>query len=214
MAYPFRREAEETDRLPALSDGVIAIAITLLVLELSVPEAPRGTSSEIVRALVSEQWSTFVGYVLSFLVIGLYWTLQRRVFVYIEVHDRVILWLNLLFLLFVAFVPYATSVFSRYPNRFGVSFLATVLGLTGLSLALLWVYASRQRLLEEGLTSHVVGIQAARFLASPLVFGLSVVVATVDSTWAMLTWLLLVPINAALQSRLVENIESGSGALE
>lgn len=210
MALPFRRETEETDRLPAFSDGVIAIAITLLVLDLTVPEVPSGTPSDVARALVFEQWNDFFGYVLSFLVIGLYWTLHRRVFVHIETHDRGVLWLNLLFLLLVAFVPFATSVFSRYPDRFGVSVLAAVLGLTGLSLTLLWTYASRNSLLESGLTSRVVGIQAARFLATPVVFGLSIVVAAVDPAWAILTWLLLLPINAALQSRLVESIEIGS----
>ena len=207
MALPFRRESEETDRLLALSDGVIAIAITLLVLEISVPELPPGTTSDAIQAVVFDQWNEFVGYTLSFLVIGLYWTLHRRVFVHIEEHNRGVLWLNLLFLLFVAFVPYGTSVFSTYPNRFGISFLAAVLALTGLSLALLWMYASKNRLIEEGLTSRVVTIQATRFLVSPFVFLLSIVVATVDPGWAVLTWLLLVPINAALNSRLVESIE-------
>ena len=208
MAHPFRRESEETDRLLALSDGVVAIAITLLVLEIAVPEVPPEAPSPVVGDLVFAQWQEFVGYALSFLVIGLYWTLHRRVFVYIERHDRGVVWLNLLFLLFVAFVPYATNVFSTYPDAFGVSFIAGVLALTGLSLAVLWTYASRAELLEEGLTSPVVGIQAARFLASPLVFLGSSFVAAIDPRWAVLTWLLLVPINATLNSRLVASIEA------
>ena len=210
MTPSFLRETEETDRLLALSDGVIAIAITLLVLEITVPEIPPGVSAETLRTLVAEQWNEFVGYVLSFLVIGLYWTLHRRIFVFIEAHDRGILWLNLLFLLFVAFVPYGTSVFSTYPTRLGVSVLAAVLALTGLSLALLWMYASRNRLLQEGLTSRVVTIQATRYLVSPLVFLLSIVVAAFDSTVAVLTWGLLLPINAILNSRLVESLEAGT----
>jgi len=207
MALPFRRESEETDRLPALSDGVIAIAITLLVLEITVPQVPTGSPTVAFRALVIERWHEFLGYVLAFLVIGLYWTLHRRVFVHVERHDRGVVWLNLLFLLFVAFVPYGTNVFSTYPDRFGVAFVSAVLALTGFSLALLWVYASRKQLLEEGLTSRVVGIQAARFLISPLVLSLSIAVTSVDLTWGVLTWLLLLPINAALNSRLVERVE-------
>ncbi|SIS10077.1 TMEM175 family protein [Natronorubrum thiooxidans] len=119
MALPFRRESEETDRLIALSDGVIAIAITLLVLEISVPTVPAGSTTAVVPDLTAEQWPEFVGYVLSFLVIGLYWTLHRRVFVYVEGHDRSVVWLNLMFLLLVAFVPYATSVFVAYPTGVG-----------------------------------------------------------------------------------------------
>ena len=211
MSLPFRRESEETVRLPALSDGVIAIAITLLVLEITVPEVPAGTPTAVVQALVFEQWNEFVGYVLSFLVIGLYWTLHRRIFFHIETHDRGVLWLNLLFLLFVAFVPYATSVFSRYPGQFGVSFIAGVLALTGVSLALLWIHASRKQLLVAGLPTRVVVIQAARFLASPMVFSASIAVAAVDSTWGVLTWLLLVPINGALNSRLVASFDEEAG---
>ncbi|WP_440991789.1 TMEM175 family protein [Haloarchaeobius baliensis] len=210
MALPFRREAEETGRLLALSDGVIAIAITLLVLEIAVPEVPAGTPPSIVAELVFEQSHQFLGYTLSFLVIGLYWTLHRRIFIHIEAHDRRIVWLNLLFLLLVAFVPYATSVFSTYPNRLGVSFIAAVLALTGLSLASLWIYASRRELIEAGLTSRTVGIQATRFLISPIVFAGSIAVASVDPTWAMLTWVLLVPINVVLNSRLVESLEEES----
>lgn len=210
MEHPFRRDTDETDRLIALSDGVIAIAITLLVLEITVPSVPPGSSLSVLPALVLEQWHEFVGYVLSFLVIGLYWVLHRKVFIHIEQHDRGLLWLNLLFLLMVAFVPYGTSLFTAYPNQFGISVYAGVLALTGFSLALLWNYASRQDLLEEGLTSRIVLVQEARFFASPLVFILSIAVAAVDPTLAVLTWVLLVPINAVLQSRLADSLEQAS----
>jgi uncharacterized membrane protein len=214
MPPTFGGEAEETDRLLALSDGVVAIAITLLVLDFSVPEVPSGTPSATVETLVFDQWDDFVGYVMGFLVIGLYWTLHRRVFAQIEAHDRGVVWLNLVFLLFVAFVPFGTSVFSAHPNRFGVSFLAGVLALTGLSLAFLWLYASRKRLLRAGLGSRAVRIQATRFLVSPLVFACSIGVAAFDPVWGMATWTLLVPINAALNSRLVESAEAASRAAE
>ncbi|MCO8242460.1 TMEM175 family protein [Haladaptatus sp. AB643] len=213
MSFPFRRESDETDRLLALSDGVIAIAITLLVLEITVPVIPAGASESELPIRVLEQWNEFFGFVLSFSVIGLYWVLHRRVFVHVERHTKGIVWLNLLFLLMVAFVPYATSMFSTYPGRFGVMFLAGVLALTGFSLAALWLYASRSELIEEGITSRTVGIQAARFLASPLVFVASILVAAFDSTVAIFLWVLLIPINAALQSRLIESVEvSGRGS--
>jgi len=210
MPHPFRREAEETARVLALSDGVIAIAITLLVLEITVPAVAPGSSPSLVADLVAEQWQEFLGFVLSFLVIGFYWMLHRRTFVHIERHERGVVVLNLVFLLAVAFVPYATSVFTTYPNEFGIQFLSAILALTGFSLALLWIYASRNELFEAGLTSRTVGIQAAKFLASPLVFLAAVLVATVDERLAMLTWLLLIPVNGALQSRLVESLQEAA----
>jgi len=208
MGFPLRRESDETERLLTLSDGVIAIAITLLVLEITVPVLPASSPESELPTLILEQWNEFFGFVLSFSVIGLYWVLHRRIFIHIEKHTKGIVWLNLLFLLMVAFVPYATSVFSTYPGRFGVMFLAGVLALTGFSLAALWLYASRKELIEGGITSRTTEIQAARFLASPMVFVVSIVAAAFDSTVAVFLWLLLIPINAALQSKLVESVEA------
>lgn len=207
MAVPFQRESEETDRLLELSDGVIAIAITLLVLDITVPTVPGGTPAAALPGHIFERWHEFLGFVLSFLVIGMYWILHRRIFVHFERHDKGILWLNLLFLLMVAFVPFATSVFTTYPNQFGVIVYSAVLALTGFTLFALWVYASWKNLVEEGLGSRTVRIQAARFLSSPLVFVLSILVAVFDFELAILAWLLLVPLNAVLQSRLVQSVE-------
>lgn len=205
-------EAKETDRLLALSDGVIAIAITLLVLDLSVPTTATGDPTSAVPRLVVRQWPELVGFVLSFWVIALYWMLHRRVFIHLQVHERGVVVLSLLFLQFVAFIPYATALFTNYPNQFGVSVLAGVLAATGLSLALLWGYASRRDLVEEGLSSRAVAIQSLRFTASPVVFVGSIVVAAFDPTLAVLSWFLLLPINGVLQSRLVDAmVEDESG---
>lgn len=209
MAVPFRREPEETDRLLALSDAVVGIAITLLVLEITVPTVPAGSTTAILPDLVAEQWHEFLAYVLSFLIIGQYWVLHRRIFVHVDRHDRGVLWLNLLFLLMVAFVPYATSLFTTYPDRFGVTVYAGVLATTGLTLTLLWGYASRNELLEDGLTSRTVRIQAVRFLVSPVVFIVSMAVATVSPPLAIGSWLLLVPLNGAFEARLVRS-QNGS----
>ncbi|MDS0280983.1 TMEM175 family protein [Haloarcula onubensis] len=206
MSYPIRREADETDRLLALSDGVIAIVITLLVLDLTVPSVPRDEQLALLPAAIAEQWPEFLGFVLSFLVVGFYWVLHRRTFVHIERHDRGVVYLNLCFLLLVAFVPYATSLFTTYPGRFGTPFLSVVLALTGLSLAALWTYADWSEVLDAGLRSRTVQIQAARFLASPAVFALAAVVGWYLPIVGMATWFLLLPINAALQSRLVASL--------
>lgn len=208
MTQAFRREIGETDRLLALSDGVIAIAITLLILDISVPTVPADSAGEVLPGLVADQWHEFFGYVLSFLVIGLYWVLHRRIFVHIERHDRGVLWLNLLFLLLVAAVPYATSVFTTYPDRFGVVFYASVLALTGFSFVALWGYASRRQLVEDGLTSRSVRIQAARLLVSPLVFAGSILVALENPMVAVGVWVLLLPLNALFESRLVASLEA------
>jgi len=197
MPTAIRGESTETDRLLALSDGVIAIAITLLVLDLTVPAVPAAEQLSLLPAAIAEQWPEFFGFVLSFFVVGFYWVLHRRTFVHIERHERGVVSLNLCFLLLVAFVPYATNVFTAYPGRFGVPFLSTVLALTGLSLAALWIYADRR----------AVQIQAVRFLASPAVFALAAIVGRYSPLFGMAVWLLLIPINGVLQSRLVASLD-------
>lgn len=203
----FFQEFTETDRLLALSDGVIAIAITLLVLDLSVPTVSDAGLSTVLSEVTIQQWTELLGFVLSFLVIGEFWMLHRRIFAQIERHERGVIYLNLLFLLLVAFIPFATGVFTTAPNQGGVSVFGATLALTGLSVALLWLYASRRNLLAEGLTSRVVGIEAARFFATPLVFLSSVLLATVSPTLAIASWALLVPIHATLHSRRMQAVQ-------
>ncbi|GKZ12465.1 TMEM175 family protein [Haladaptatus sp. T7] len=207
MSGLLSRETEETERLVTFSDGVFAIAITLLVLDISVPTVPAGEPASVLPTLVFEQWHELFGYVFSFLVIGSYWVLHRRVFLYIEKSDKRLVWLNLLFLLFVAFVPYATSLFTAYPDRFGVMFYAGTLAATGFLLAGLWGHAARTRLVQEGLPPRAMAIRAARFFVSPTVFVLSIGIAFIDPFVAIFSWLLVLPFTALFESRLVNYLE-------
>ncbi|SNZ06072.1 Uncharacterized membrane protein [Natronoarchaeum philippinense] len=196
---------DETDRLVALSDGVFAIAITLLVLDIPLPEAGGGGSAELLGSFVREQGIDVFAYVLSFLVIGLYWVLHRNTFVHIRRHDRRLLWLNLLFLLAVSFLPYPTSVLTAFPNEFGVIFYAASQTVAGATLVAVWVYASRQELFAEGIRSHAVRVRVARFAVSPLVFVISIPIGLFDPRLGILCWLALLPLNGYLQSRFVWN---------
>ncbi|WP_439027223.1 TMEM175 family protein [Haloarchaeobius sp. DT45] len=203
MVRAHEYENEETARLVALSDGVMAIAITLLVLDITVPTLEPGVVEDALPGLVIGQWHELFGYVLSFLVIGLYWVLHRRAFIYVTTHDHKLLWLNLVFLLLVAFLPYATSLFTTHPTtRFGVVFYSCVQALTGFSLALLWLYAARKNLVAEGLASSLVRLQTARFLGTPVVFTFAAFLALVEPGLGILAWLLIVPVNAFFEIRL------------
>jgi uncharacterized membrane protein len=93
----------DTARIEAFSDGVFAIAITLLVIEIGVPhlgDEPEGTT--LVRALV-ERWPSYLGYVISFLVIGTVWANHHNRFRFIVRSDHILLFLNTLFLMWIPF---------------------------------------------------------------------------------------------------------------
>ena len=101
-------------RLLAFTDGVFAIIITILVLELKVPDLSSGQS---LREALSDIRPTFVAFIISFLLVGMYWTWHRSAFAQVRYIDLNTVWLNLLFLLPVTVIPFAASVLGEYPSE-------------------------------------------------------------------------------------------------
>ncbi len=99
----------ETSRLEAFSDGVFAIAITLLIIEVRVPHAEEGG----LAAALAQQWPSYVAYATSFAVIGIMWVNHHALIQVVAVVDRPLLFLNLLLLMFVAFVPFPTALLAE-----------------------------------------------------------------------------------------------------
>jgi len=99
----------DTGRIEAFSDGVIAVAITLLILDVHVPTVQTG----LLQALLS-QWPAYLGYVTSFLVIGIFWANHHTMFRYIHQVDYALLLINSFFLMCIAFIPFATAVLTKY----------------------------------------------------------------------------------------------------
>src|SRR3954463_12583090 len=100
----------DVDRVVAFSDGVFAIAITLLVLSIDVPNVPDDRLNDALRDLLPFVYT----YALSFVIVGLYWLAHHRLFRSLERVDRTLLWINLLVLGVVALIPFPTEVLGRY----------------------------------------------------------------------------------------------------
>jgi uncharacterized membrane protein len=135
-------------RLMALSDGVFAIVLTLLVLEIHVPDLSAG--QRLTDAL-AEIRPSFVAFVISFVVIAIAWAGHRDLFVHIRLADRNLLWLNLLYMLPLSLLPFGTALLSRYDREPAA---LSIYGLLLLSIALtrlwVWLYAtSRPHLMFE-----------------------------------------------------------------
>ena len=140
-------------RLVAFSDGVFAIAITLLILEIR-PPADYGNLLHELAAL----WPSYLAYALTFLFIGQVWANHHVMFDHIRVADRVILLLNTLLLMIVAFLPFATSVLAGAIRagqglRVAVAFYGLAFDATALTFNAVWQYARRRRLLSKILDS-------------------------------------------------------------
>jgi len=105
------------DRILFFSDAVMAIAITLLVIDLRLPEKAHGLAAARLGPALLELWPNYLGYVLSFFIIGHYWLSHHRLFRPIRRYDDRLAWLNLLFLFFTALLPFSTRLIGLYPGH-------------------------------------------------------------------------------------------------
>src|SRR5215471_1130929 len=189
-----------TNRLEALSDGVFAVAITLLVLNLQVPQLTSG--SELVSRL-GALWPKLLSYALSFVIVGIYWVAHHNTFHYITRSDRNLLWLNILLLMCIVFIPFPTALLGQYPEqRVSIIIYAGTLVITGLVLQMLWWYAtSGCRLVDREIDPRLVQRATRRNLMAPLLYLLAISIS-VFSIPASLVLFLLVPVYYILPGRI------------
>jgi len=109
-----QRRRDSPDRVVALTDGVFAIIITILVLEILVPS---NLPEQSLREALEELEPTLVAWVVSFLLTGMYWVSHRDLFAKVRIVNRDLVWLNLLFLLPTGLIPFAASVLGEYPEE-------------------------------------------------------------------------------------------------
>lgn len=185
---------ENTDRTVFFSDAVMAIAMTLLVLEIQIPKVP---GDQLWSAIVGE-WDTIAAYLLSFVIIGMNWIFHHRKFAAIAGYDAGLQWINLLFLLFIAVLPLPTRMLSEYgANTVAVVCYAGVLTATALAQTLLWVHAWRRRLMKPEIDRAAYRYVLLNQLPQPIVFGASIVICLlVDPRVAMWSWIALFPLQS------------------
>ena len=193
----------DTVRVEALSDGVIAIVITLLILEISVPHVE---GDETLANTLLDQWPSYFGFVLSFIMVGIMWMNHHTMFKDIERSDHVLLALNLLLLLAIATVPFSTAVLAEYLDQDGATRLtATVFyggtfTVTACLFNALWLYAARgRRLIDRHVSDARIRTRTVRFVPGPLLYGLGIPLAFITpwlalALYAAMAVLYLLPI--------------------
>lgn len=182
----------ELDRIIFFSDAVFAIAATLLVVDLRVPDLPRPLGSGELGAVLLALIPRYGSYAISFLVIGSFWAAHLRVFRYIRRHDGVLIQLVLLLLMFVAFLPFPTAVLGSYGDqRLAVLLYAAVVStMNCLNLAIWWWATSRHRLVDEDLAVELIRANSRRAAMFALLFLASIPLALLSPGAAELSWLL------------------------
>ncbi len=175
------------ERIAFWSDAVIAIAITLLAIEIRLPELH--DQDQLLPALLG-LWPRFIGFFVSFFAIGSYWWVHHRVFRVMKRYDDTMIWLNIIFLMFIILVPFASSVISEHGNTvLGTIFYALMMMATGIAEVVLWLYVShKHRLIDEELSDQIIRYSTARAVTPPSVFLLSIPLAFINPYIAMASW--------------------------
>ncbi len=186
------QDQRSLERLIFFSDAVFAIAITLLTLDIRLPNIDVSRSNtELLQSMLA-LGSKYMAYIISFLVIGLIWIGHHRKFRLIQRYDNNLMWINLLLLMIIAFIPYPTSLISAYANQTATIFYASVMIVASLLSLALWRYAAyKNRLIDPRLGRR----QRRRETLSPIltvgVFLLSIGLAFIDSGLARISWVLM-----------------------
>jgi uncharacterized membrane protein len=193
------------ERLVFFSDAVFAIVITLLVLpltaEIDLPEGREGLA-----AAVLDRWPTVLTFVVSFLVIGQFWTAHHRTFGLLDRDDQPLLWLNLVTLLSVAFMPFPAALLgapSETDDAFPVVFFAASMTLTSCAMTATWIYASRSGLVRPSVGADRVRRVTVRAVLTSVIFALSVPASLLGLPVAIALWLGVLPLARTFVGRLL-----------
>jgi uncharacterized membrane protein len=173
----------DTARLETFADGVMAIAITLLILDVKVPRLAGGTS---LRSALAEQWPSYVAFVASFLTIGIIWVNHHHMFKLIERTTHAFLMLNVVFLLTICFLPFPTALVAEYVRNSDTRALATgvycgTMTAIAIMFNVVWRYAGTgHHLLVPGITDEALAKMNRDYLAGPVVYAVTTVVAFIE----------------------------------
>lgn len=183
-------------RTEFLTDGVYAIVMTLLVLEITVPELTHSevAAGELPKKLL-ELWPVILSYGLSFIILGFFWIYHHILFHYIKRTDRVFVWLTVFYLMFVAFIPFSTALLGEYNDQqISVVIYGINIAMVGFWTHMQWWYATRDhRLVDSDLDPTFITIMSRSSLIGPIFYLIAVALSFV-STWISLVMFIGIPL--------------------
>jgi uncharacterized membrane protein len=192
-----------TDRIETLSDGIFAIVMTLLVLEIHVPEIGQLTSSAALMHALVALAPKFLSYVISVVVLGTFWIGHHLQFYYIKHSNRTFLWINIVFFAFISLIPFSAALLGNYHHEqvavimYGLNLIAS-----GILISALWIYANNgHRLVHDNIDPKLVRIALKYMLMAPIAYAIGIAVSFWSIT-ASLYLYAIIPILYILPSKL------------
>ncbi len=188
-------QSSTTARLEAFSDAVIAIAITLLVLEIHIPQV--GHTSSLLDALW-DQWPSYVAFLLSFVVIGVMWVSHHSMFERIATVDRGMLFRNLALLMGIGFLPFPTALLAEYVREGGTNshvaaaIYSATMALIGLVFLAMWRHLLRHPdLLVAGISRERIEVAIKKSMVGPIVYTASIGLAFISALACFVVYALI-----------------------
>lgn len=197
-----RIAGHSVERLAALSDGLFAVAMTLTILDIHLPEAASIHSEGELWAAISALAPRFIVYLMSFLTLGIFWVGQQTQLNHLARSDRDLSWLHLAFLFTVTLVPVSTMLLTGFlAYRVALLIYWGNILLMGTLLFLSWRHACRRGLFQDSLSDDTARAVERRILIAQGLYGLGAALCVFNTYWS-LGFILLVQLNYALAPRL------------
>jgi len=177
----------QLERLTCFIDGVFAIAITLLVIEIKVPELEEFTDKNLLHDL-SKMIFKFIGFFISFGIIGHYWSVHHRIFGYVKKYTTTLFWVNLVYLLSVVLLPFSSGLLGEYSTHMEMNIPYTIyvinMVFTGFANCLLWIYVAdpKRDMLTRKISKSRIKLGLYRSIIIPIVFIISLLVSFIQPT--------------------------------
>lgn len=177
---------QNLDRLSALSDGVFAFAMTLLVLDLRLPAAAAVHSEHGLRLALSGLAPSLLMYLMSFLTLGIFWNGQQTQLNYIERGDRDLAWIHLAFLFTITLMPFSTRLLAEFIH-FRIALLLYWLNLLapGLLLYASWKYVSRHEMIRQDTPLEIRAAICRRVAIAQTLYAVGAALCAIATLWSV-----------------------------
>lgn len=197
MSSKFTDDTISTARLISFSDGVFAIAVTLLVFNLKVPAIPVGDVHLLLPGMIKAMLPHFATYVYTFLLVGLYWTFNHRILNLVTHVDNTFMWINICYLLVISFIPFPSALFGSYPDEtFSfVFYIGSMILVCALTMLMLGYASYNYRLINKEVPLTVVKYLFFRQFISVIVFLTAIPLAIYQERLAIYYLFILFPIH-------------------
>jgi uncharacterized membrane protein len=193
---------QSVERLAELSNGIFAVALTLLVLDLRVPAIERVHSEhDLWRSLLALS-PRLLMYMMSFMTLGIFWVLQQTQLNYLARSDRSLSWIHIAFLFFVSITPFSTSLLAEFPAyRIALVFYWLNILLLGTALYFSWVRAIRTGLVKDDMPPDVTAAIKRRIVIGQSLYAFGALLCIFNTYWSI-TFIVLVQLNYAIAPRI------------